>query len=193
MILVFDASAAGKPKNWSAPAHETFNWPRLVHLAWILYDEEEGKAMRQNHVIKPENFEIPEKSAEIHGVHHEFARENGHPLEKMLDGFNQHIQKADIAVAHNTGFNEKVVAAEYYRNNEDNPFPWIETYCLMREATYVTKIEDKQGRYRWPSLLELHEFLFDKPYPSPGRADTDVAATFRCLIQLVKNNSIDIF
>ena len=38
MFLFFDVESNGKPRKWNAPASDTFNWPRMVQIAWQFYD-----------------------------------------------------------------------------------------------------------------------------------------------------------
>jgi hypothetical protein len=37
-ILFFDTETSGLPKNWNAPVEQIENWPRLVQIAWQIYD-----------------------------------------------------------------------------------------------------------------------------------------------------------
>jgi len=39
MYLFFDTETTGLPRNWNAPVHNTQNWPRMVQIAWIIYDD----------------------------------------------------------------------------------------------------------------------------------------------------------
>jgi hypothetical protein len=38
MYLFFDTETTGLPKNWKAPVTDLNNWPRLVQLAFLLFD-----------------------------------------------------------------------------------------------------------------------------------------------------------
>ena len=39
MYLFFDVETNGMPKNWNRPHTDPFNWPRMVQIAWMLFDE----------------------------------------------------------------------------------------------------------------------------------------------------------
>ena len=43
MYLFFDTETTGLPKRWNAPVTDVDNWPRLVQLAWITYDNQGNK------------------------------------------------------------------------------------------------------------------------------------------------------
>ena len=40
MYLIFDVSSIDKPKNWKAPFSDTFSWPRIIHMSWIILNKE---------------------------------------------------------------------------------------------------------------------------------------------------------
>ena len=39
MYTVFDTETTGLPRDWKAPVTQTNNWPRMVQLAWLQYDD----------------------------------------------------------------------------------------------------------------------------------------------------------
>ena len=39
MYLLFDTETTGLPKNWKAPVTDVDNWPRLVQIAWLTYED----------------------------------------------------------------------------------------------------------------------------------------------------------
>ena len=50
MYLFFDTETTGLPKRWNAPVTDLENWPRLVQLAWIMYDDR-GNMLESRDVI----------------------------------------------------------------------------------------------------------------------------------------------
>jgi hypothetical protein len=38
MYLFIDTETTGLPKNYKAPLHDLSNWPRLIQIAWLLYN-----------------------------------------------------------------------------------------------------------------------------------------------------------
>ena len=67
MYLFFDTETTGLPKNWKAPITDLENWPRLVQLAWLVYDNIGNKISTKNFIVKPSGFIISEESTKIHG------------------------------------------------------------------------------------------------------------------------------
>lgn len=61
MYLFFDTETTGLPKRWNAPVTDLENWPRLVQLAWIMYDDRGNMLESRDVIVKPEGFTIPPK------------------------------------------------------------------------------------------------------------------------------------
>ena len=59
MYLFFDTETAGLPRNRKAPVSDLNNWPRLVQIAWLLYDNSGSPVKSSDYIIKPEGFAIP--------------------------------------------------------------------------------------------------------------------------------------
>ncbi len=191
-ILFLDTETTGLPVNFNAPYTDIENWPRLVQLAWQLY-RGESLAAEGSAIICP-TFEIPEAASRIHGITQEIAEENGIELWKALEKFGKVLSGCELIVAHNYWFDFPVVAAEMVRCSHNKSVllektPW---YCTKEQSTDLCKIPNTSrypGQYKWPSLDELHQFLFDEPIP--GRetyhdAMTDVRATARCYFEMQK-------
>jgi DNA polymerase III subunit epsilon len=79
MYLFFDTETTGLPKNWKAPVTDLNNWPRLVQLAYLLYDSNGNKISEGDHIIKPDDFIIPEDASRVHGISTEMANLKGKP------------------------------------------------------------------------------------------------------------------
>ena len=43
MYLFFDTETTGLPKNWKVPATDLNNWPRMIQLAYLIYDRKGNK------------------------------------------------------------------------------------------------------------------------------------------------------
>lgn len=85
MYLFFDTETTGLPKNWKAPVSDLNNWPRLIQLAFILYDSNENKISEGNFIIKPDGFTIPTEATKIHGISTEQAIQQGQPIKPVLE------------------------------------------------------------------------------------------------------------
>ena len=191
MILLFDASAAGKPKSYKKPYTDTFNWPRMIHLSWLAYDDEGELVIDENHLIKNFAHEIPDNILRFHKLKLEQLQEEGEDIEVVLEKFKNDVDKAKYIFSFNLNYNESIVGAEYVRHNINHRLHQSDKYCLMQESTYFCKIEGKDGRYKWPTLTELHTKCFDAGYAGPNNARNDVLAATSCFNDLWKRGELD--
>ncbi len=192
MYLVFDCSAAGRPKNWKAYPTDTFSWPRLIHLAWILFDDKYKKIESGNDIVSLENYELTPEIEKFSHVTQARAEEEGKPLKEVLSNFSKAVDKAEVVFAHNLRFNENVVLAEFHRMNMPQRLSVSESYCIMQESTYFCKIVGKGGKLKWPTLSELHQRVFGKPYSNPNDAFHDTIAAAKSLFVLIEAGQIDV-
>ncbi len=188
-LLFFDTETSGLPKKWKAPIEDGNNWPRLVQIAWIIFDENGERIRSQNHIIKPENFLIPEEASKIHGISTEKAIECGKDLLFVLNELNREIDNSDILVAHNINFDSKIVGAEMIRKNLTTNLFTKRLVCTMESTTSFCQIPGLYGN-KWPKLSELHMKLFDVDFQEAHDASADIEATARCFWKLKELNII---
>ena len=179
MYLFFDTETNGLPRNWKAPITDLSNWPRLVQIAWILFDHLGNEIERNDHIIKPRGFTIPYEASSIHGITTEKAISEGVELQFVLTQFNNQVQKATNLVAHNMSFDEKIVGAEFLRRGMTNPISTKKKICTMLGTTNYVAIPGYYG-YKWPKLSELHQKLFGFDFEEAHNAAADINATAKC-------------
>lgn len=189
MYLFFDTETNGLPKNWKAPVSDLNNWPRLVQLAYLAYDNNGNKISEGDFIIKPDGFTIPAEAFRVHGITTERAILEGIPLFAVLRQFEALVNEATYLVAHNIAFDEKVVGAELLRNNMPNSLSLKQKVCTMERTTDFCAIEGPYG-YKWPKLSELHYKLFGIGFEEAHNAAVDINATARCFWELRKRNLI---
>lgn len=200
--IFFDVETTGLPKSYNAPATDIDNWPRLVQLAYIIFDKQGNRILEENFIIKPEGFSISADSTAIHKITNERAKKEGAELFYVLDNFKKHISQATYLVAHNIAFDEKVIESEFIRNGITNILPDKKKICTMMSTVNFCKISWNQ-KYKWPKLEELYFILFGEKFDDSHNALADIQATAKCFWKLVKlgeikldkveNNDISIF
>ena len=193
MYLFFDVETNGLPRNWKRHHTDTFNWPRMVQIAWQLYDSDRKLVEEYDAIIIPEGFEISYEAERVHKIDTEKAREEGKDLKETLLLFSKVVDKAEYIIAHNLNLAENVVGAEFYRKSIDHRLFSSERYCTMQESTWYCKLPGKQGRYKWPSLQELHVKLFGSRMEGAHNAKTDVEAIARCSFKLLDLEAMELF
>lgn len=187
--LVFDVETTGLPKDWNAPVSKLDNWPRMVQLGWLTFNDQQEQLEAVAHIIKPDDYTIPASSVSIHGISTETAREEGSDLGFVLTEFSDRVERTDTLVAHNLNFDEKVVGAELLRQEMQDLFSGKNKVCTKISGTDVCKIPGKYG-YKWPRLGELFEHLFEGTFDETHDALKDAAATARCFFELKKRNVV---
>ncbi|MGZ0015337.1 DNA polymerase III subunit alpha [Yeosuana sp. AK3] len=190
MYLIFDTETTGLPKRWDAPITDTDNWPRCIQIAWQLHDAFGNCIEHQDYLVKPEGFNIPFDAEKIHGISTELAQAQGKPLEDVLITFNEALNKTKFIVGQNVTFDLNIIGAEFHRTNIENilqELPVLDT-CTEKTATLCQIPGGRYGKFKLPTLSELHEFLFNERFVEAHNATADVEATSRCFFELIRLN-----
>ncbi len=188
MYLIFDTETTGLPKNWKAPISDTDNWPRCVQIAWQLHDEMGDLLESKSYIVKPQNFDIPYESEKIHGISTQLAEKEGLDLDYVLNEFNNSISKSKFVIGHNVNFDLNVIGCEFYRSNIISNVESIDVLDTCTELTAdLCKLPGgRGGKFKLPTLTELHEFLFHASFNEAHNASADVEATARCFLELIR-------
>lgn len=193
--LVFDTETTGLPMNKYAPADDFRNWPHVVQIAWLLFDDEHKLIERGNFYLK-QPVEIPADAVRIHGITTEMMHERGLEPATVYAGFKKAVENAEYLIAHNVDFDIPILRCDFLRNGLQWKFPPSRLVCTMKRGADFCKIPSSRGgKYKWPTLMELYRNCFE-PGDSAGiapdknsirslhNADTDAAITARCFFRL---------
>ena len=188
MFLIFDTETTGLPKKWNAPITDTDNWPRCIQIAWQLHDEYGTLVEHKDYLIKPEGYNIPYDAEQIHGISTQLAQEKGENLEDVLVLFNEALSKSKFVVGQNVKFDLNIMGCEYVRKDMSTPLnelPVLDT-CTEKTATLCQIPGGRGGKFKLPTLTELHQHLFNAPFGEAHNATADVEATTRCFLELIR-------
>ncbi|MEA1784685.1 DNA polymerase III subunit alpha [Arenibacter sp. GZD96] len=188
MYLIFDTETTGLPKRWDAPITDTDNWPRCIQIAWQLHDAMGVLVEHQDYLIRPDGFNIPYDAEKIHGISTALAEKEGVPLAEVLEKFNLALSKATFIVGQNVGFDVNIMGAEFHRLQVANPLqalPVLDT-CTEETALLCQLQGGRGGKFKLPTLTELHHYLFKEPFNEAHNATADVEATTRCFLELLR-------
>jgi DNA polymerase-3 subunit alpha len=188
MYLIFDTETTGLPRSFKAPISDVDNWPRVVQLAWQLHADDGSLVEHKDFLIKPDGFDIPYGSEQIHGISTELASKEGIDLSEGLALFEAALSKATFLVGHNVNFDVNVLGCEFFR--EERPTDWVDKKildtCTEKTANLCKLLGGRGGRFKLPTLSELHEHLFDAQFTEAHNATADVEATTRCFLELIR-------
>ncbi len=188
MYLIFDTETTGLPRNWNAPLTDSDNWPRCIQIAWQLHDAMGNVVEHQDFLVQPEGFNIPFDAEKIHGISTELAEQEGIPLREMIQKFTDALSRTKFIVGQNVGFDLNIMGAEYHRLGLENPLPELPVLdtCTETTAQLCQLPGGRGGKFKLPTLTELHEFLFQEPFAEAHNATADVEATTRCFLELIR-------
>lgn len=208
MYIFYDTETTGLV-NHKQPSHHP-SQPHIVQLAAMLTTSDMEEVARLNCIIRPDGWEIPPSVTEthgisveeaiekgirlpacdIHGITQEVAMKRGVPLVLAMGLFNELCSVADAAVAHNIDFDIKAVEAEYYRLGWGYHYPPV-SLCTMKSTTELCQLPGKYSSYKWPKLVELHQFLFGEGFEGAHDAMVDIEALVRCFKELKSRGHSD--
>ena len=192
MYLIYDTETTGLPKNFSAPVTDSENWPRLVQVAWQLHNSMGELIEVKNFVIRPVDFTIPFNAEKIHGISTQHALAHGVDLSFVLEEFNKAIEQSEFVVGHNIIFDINIMGAEFHRTQIESPLAQQKSIDTKNEGTEFCAIPGgRGGKFKWPTLTELHVKLFKEGFAEAHNASADVEATTRCFLELIRLRVID--
>jgi len=187
MYLIFDTETTGLPQNYNAPLTDFNNWPRLVQLAWQLHGERGNLISQGSIIVQPNGFSIPYSSEKIHGISTERATKEGIPLNECLDQFEAALTQTQFVAGHNIEFDINIVGCEFLREGRTNVLEQISSMDTKEFGTDFCAIPGgRGGKFKWPTLTELHEKLFQVKFEEAHDAAYDVAATGKCFFELIR-------
>lgn len=152
IILCFDTETTGKPpnneryfnENRGAKAEE---WPRVIQLAFILYDTEKKKQLAfYDKLIKlPAGQIVPPDSTAVHGISDKDLEEKGISIRNAIKMFIYFFNRADFVVGHNVQYDINVMCAELTLLMRDPEIPSADK-TAMKDV--IEKLMwDKSKRY----------------------------------------------
>jgi len=198
MFLIYDTETTGFPAYFNAPYTdlEAYDSCRMVQLAWQLHDAKGDLIEVKNFIIKPEGFDIPYNSEQIHGISTERAHKQGVDLGFALEEFKVALEKSKYNVGHNIGFDINVVGAEFHRKGIESSIHNLGVVDTMKSSVDFCQLPGgKGGKFKFPKLEELHHILFEEGFDAAHNASADVEATARCFFELIRRDILksDIF
>lgn len=188
MYIIFDTETTGLPRDWNAPLSDLDNWPRAVQIAWQVHDEMGNLVEHKDYLIQPDGFDIPYDAERIHGISTALAQHDGVPMQQVLAEFEEALRKAKFVVGQNIGFDLNIMGAEHLRFNQESKMlkmPVLDT-CTEVTAELCQIPGGRGGKWKLPTLTELHAYLFDQPFAEAHNATADVEATTRCFFELIR-------
>jgi DNA polymerase III epsilon subunit-like protein len=184
-IIVFDTETTGFP----TPGQPLEKQPYLCQFAAIVLEyNPQNKAIielsRTDILIKPP-IAIPAECTNIHGITDAMVA-NQKTFSEHAPALLGLFRSADIAIAHNLIFDQQLIEFELERAGLDKKFLPAQIYDSMKETKDLCKLPGRNGNYKSPRLMELHQFLVGQPFQEAHNAIKDVEALSRCVKVLLE-------
>ena len=195
-ILAYDTETTGFPRghDYTLP-----DMPHLAAVTGILYDTDKAYVISSvNLFVQPDNWSMLPDAAAVNGLTTEFLTEYGIPLPHVLRPFMYLANKADLCVAHNALFDQKIMSIglwrwmndyEESRTEEDAHYivqQWqnIPQFCTQRESKAAVGALDKRGRIKAPKLTEAYQHFFGKELDKAHSTNADTVAVLEIFLAL---------
>lgn len=183
-VLFFDTETTGIPErswNWDTDFEQ---YPHVVQMAWL------HGCKVETHIIRPDGWEIPQETVDVHGITTEYALEHGEPFASVVDMFVQDCHDAGLICGHNIHFDTSIIKAnilrelgrEYYDANDvENALYKGKRIDTMRPTMKWVDARMANGRLKFPNLSELYSRCFPgESFPAHDALE-DVKAVAKCL------------
>lgn len=188
--LFVDTETSGMP-DFKAPPSD-LRQPWIVQIAAVLSDSE--RIYQSVNLVVKANGRIIEPGAQaVHGYSQQMTDLFGVDEKTVSSVLCALFASADLAVCHNVNFDCLVMQSLFHRQNSRYGLTLLDaipSVCTMKASTNLLKIPGRFG-YKWPSLKELHEYLFQEGFEGAHDAMADITATRRCYYELLKRGVIE--
>src|SRR5690606_34885368 len=186
--LFVDTETSGLPKKWNQPYSVKGNWPFSIQIAWIIFNKEGEEIKRENHYINENDFRIEPSSLKVHGITHEFLKENGERRKKVMHKLAYDIKKYNpMLIGHFMELDFHMLNVDFYRSGIESPVQNSPLFCTM----LASKDYVKNPRSRYLKLSELYNYLFDKTVTNIHDAIVDAEITAASFFELLKRGEIN--
>ncbi|ACY40325.1 DNA polymerase III subunit alpha [Blattabacterium sp. (Blattella germanica) str. Bge] len=186
MYLIVDTETTGLPISYNFSITHTDNWPRIVQFSWQNHDILGDLIEFKNFIIKPDHYDIPFNAFKIHGITNEKAEKYGVDLSFVLCEFRKSLEKSQCLIGHNLEFDKKVIECEFLRKKIEISFKKKKILDTKEISVSYCKLPGNRKKFKWPTLSELYQKLFEEKIPNLHDAANDVKATARCFLELLR-------
>ena len=194
-VLFLDSETTGIPDRAAKWDVDFMQYPHVVQLAWM------HGCKVENHIIRPDGWEIPQETIDVHGITTEYALEHGEPFASVVDMFIQDCHDAGLICGHNIHFDTSIIKAnilrelgrEYYDANDvENALYKGKRIDTMRPTMKWVDARMANGRLKFPNLSELYSRCFPgESFPAHDALE-DVKAVAKCLPIIVELGLVEL-
>lgn len=159
---------------------------RIVSISWMITSTDKVIEKLQDYLVKPDWKALYPRRNIAHGISMSYALKNGLHIVHVLNALMEDLKESEyIIVGHKVEFDLDAIQDELDRCRLVFNINSLPSICTMTSSTAVCKLEKaRNGEYKWPTLMELHQYLFGKGFFHAHTSKADVEATARCFFEL---------
>jgi DNA polymerase III subunit epsilon len=189
-LIIADVETSGLIKYRNPDRKALQNWPRIVQIAYQVFDFDHNELERVSVIFKQPR-PLPPESIEIHGITDQMCKELGVKPEPILEKLYIYSKEARFFVAHNVDFDHDVIEANMRRFEIGHDFE-MERLCTMVSSRKLRGFKplNSLGNRKDANLAELHQHLFGFAPEKLHDAEADMLAASRCYFELKRRGLI---
>ena len=194
-VLFLDTETTGIPDRAAKWDIDFMDYPHVVQIAWL------HGCKAENHIIRPDGWEIPDDAQQVHGITTEYALEHGEPFAAVVDMLIADCHEAGLICGHNIHFDTGIIKAnilrelgrEYYDANDvESALYKGKRIDTMRSTMKWVDARFASGRLKFPNLGELYDRCFPGETFEAHDALEDCKAVARCLPVLIETGLVEL-
>ena len=191
MILFYDTETTGFPKPNSP--HDDERQPHLVQLAALLTEDDGVERASINLIVRPDGWEIPADTAELHGINTALALRAGVSEAMVFASWDRLAALAHTHVAHNIKFDDMMMHITGARTRIARSKATLEgqKFCTMEASTRIVNLPPTERMRakgmtapKPPKLSECVRHFFNEDLIGAHDAMVDVRACARVYFHL---------
>jgi DNA polymerase III epsilon subunit-like protein len=168
-VFVFDTETTGLPL-FKEPSGDP-RQPHLTDVCCLLYSMEGELIEMFEQLIQPKGWEVEAEAAALTGLTTEFLTINGGDEKEAVARFGQMHKKADLRVAHNIGFDDRILRIAIKRYFGDAPadrFKAAPIFCTANASKPIVKCPPTakmqasrfRNQFKTPNMAEALDFFY---------------------------------
>lgn len=194
-VFIFDTETTGFPL-WNEPSEHP-GQPHLTDICCMLYSMEGELIDVFEQLIYPKGWVVGAEAAAVTGLTTEFLTINGGDEKEALSKFGQMHKKADLRVAHNISFDDRIIRIGIKRYFGDAPadrFKEAPGYCTANASKPIVQCPPTEkmlksrfrNQFKTPNMQEaLSHFYPGETIGQAHRARPDTEACAKVFFALM--------
>lgn len=168
-VFVFDTETTGFPL-WNEPSEHP-GQPHLTDVCGMLYSMDGELIEVFEQLIKPDGWVVGDEAAAITGLTTEFLTINGGDEKEAVYQFGAMHKKADIRVAHNIQFDDRILRIaikRYFGDEAADRYKAAPNYCTANASKPIVKCPPTakmlasrfKNQFKTPNMAEALDFFY---------------------------------